>query len=621
MNQEFGVKASIKFDDAVAKGTVFTYTIPAGTYVKEAGSVPLQGSVKGTLAWSTDGEIKLTVSEDIPAGATGGFVFRSWVAESITKTPWELNYEMADQDVKTIDLTIKEATKPNPVFKKTGTNNGISYDTKTLTYTIEFSGVEGAEAVADKLPAGVTFKEITSVTRAPYNKYTGQYGAETDDKSAWSVEKTDAGFNLKRTGDIGLDKYKIVYTVDVKDPQGLNKVEANKVALVNNTSNVAEIASNTLEIKHADAYQKSSPNYDATNQTITWRIVYNLNGKNVGAQTINDYFSNDFEFGNLVVYKAKLEENANGSPKAVATTEKLSGFTATAQQDSNQNCPNAQTSCQHVAINMPAVGTDTYIIEYTTKAKDIVKGGTAYNQALIAGKTYPASRGLTNGLGVKKGINNDIDYINKTATWEITLNTTSTGKINAGAVITDTFKTKGMTLDKNSFVVKVAGVTFSLGNLGITIADINSGNGGFTLTFSKEIPKNTVIRYKTNFDIIGNEKEEIRNSAVIEYNKTTGSLDAWSQPVTPEALTDGNKSGVYNPDTKTITWTVNVNYYAKTIANPVLTDTLESNQTYVADSLKVYEASVSKDGKISRGVVKHQQRGQRQIMQAKKNSH
>ncbi len=606
IDQEFGVQAVLKFTDAIEAGTKFTYQVPAGTYIKEKGEVPLDSPVKGSLSWTTDGTITLTVSEAIPKDTTGGFVFRSWLASTVTETPWELKYETVNKDGGKIPLNVQEADKPKSVFTKTGSNGGISYDTKTITYTVKFSGVEGAKAVADTLPEGVTFKELTSVKRAAYNKFTGKYSEQNEDKTSWKQDTTNTGFNLTRTGDIGFDQYEIVYTVDVKNPQALATVGANKVALTGNTSNVNEISSNTIEIKHADAYQKSSIGYDSSTQKIKWQIVYNLNGKKLDTQVVKDYFSNDFTFADLKVYNAKLEENTDGSPKAVKTTELTSGFSEKAQTkvdtDTNKICPNNAATCQNVNITMPAAPNgETYIIEYTTQANGLVTGGTAYNKAVIGDKTVEANKGLTNTVGTKLGTG--IDYAAKKASWKLVLNTSTKGTITAGAVITDTFATKGMSLDKDSFKVKEGNVERSLNELDITLQEITTGNGGFTLTFKNEVPKNLTIEYKTNYEIIGNKEREVRNIASITDQGTLKEFELGNvkQDLKEEARVDGNKSGKYDPATKTITWTVNVNYYSKEIAKPVLTDTLIGNQTYVKDSLKVYNSKIEQNGNITQG--------------------
>lgn len=69
------------------------------------------------------------------------------------------------------------------------------------------------------------------------------------------------------------------------------------------------------------------------------------------------------------------------------------------------------------------------------------------------------------------------------------------------------------------------------------------------------------------------------------------------RPVVPYQL-NAQKSGKYNAQNKHITWTIAVNHSRNPLVNAELTDTIKDNQTYVKGSVKVYEASVQKNGTV-----------------------
>lgn len=621
ITDDFGVLVSFEFPEAVPAGTEFTYTLPTGTYVKQGDStdVTLATDVTGDLSWNTDGTVKLKVNQDVPAGSSGGLVFRSWFAESIDETPYTIHYPIQGGATKDVDVQLQEAPKPAPAMSKTADNGGKSFDTKEIQYKIIFSGVENAAKLLDELPAGLSKDSIVSVKKYDYNKFTGEFSTEpSDDKANWEDNGTGTTYSLQRTGGITSDKYEIVLKTTVDDTNaygdgsGLpDTIEANTAKMVkSDDSTILEKSSGEVTIKHNVPYVKKQVAYDSSTQTVTWQIQYNINERDLAAQTIVDTFNTGFTFGDLKIYNATLTTNGDGSAhveKGAEVDISASGFTVESQ------IPNpTDSNKQQVSISVPATN-KAYVIEYTTTADDVITGGDITNTATIGSvwtNTNTASLSLYNTAGVKSTVPDGVDYVNKTADWKITLNTaTNVGNLK-GVTVTDTYVTGNLTLDESS--IQVDGQPLATYDSGATVTKTKDGADkeiGFTIQFSasKEIEPNTEITYTTGYNLVG-AGTTLKNSAAIDYTtakdvtKTDVSIGSSQYNLTPEADTDGNKSGVYNPKTKEITWTVNVNYYANSVTNPVLIDTIDGDQNYVAGSLKIYDASVdSKTGVISRG--------------------
>lgn len=60
------------------------------------------------------------------------------------------------------------------------------------------------------------------------------------------------------------------------------------------------------------------------------------------------------------------------------------------------------------------------------------------------------------------------------------------------------------------------------------------------------------------------------------------------KPITDECLT-GGKDGVYNPQTKQITWRVWVNYEDPGLKNAYIEDAIPADQTFAPGSTRIYD--------------------------------
>ena len=81
--------------------------------------------------------------------------------------------------------------------------------------------------------------------------------------------------------------------------------------------------------------------------------------------------------------------------------------------------------------------------------------------------------------------------------------------------------------------------------------------------------------------------------------KHTSDDDKDFKPHDPFQL-NAQKSGIYNAQTKHITWTIAVNLSHNILTHAQLQDKIKENQDYVDGSLKIYKAEVKKDGTVTK---------------------
>ena len=117
------------------------------------------------------------------------------------------------------------------------------------------------------------------------------------------------------------------------------------------------------------------------------------------------------------------------------------------------------------------------------------------------------------------------------------------------------------------------------------------------------------INYRTNFDVSlldpnNPELDHFKNKMQADWEdenggKHTSDDDKDFKPHDPFQL-NAQKSGIYNAQTKHITWTIAVNLSHNILTHAQLQDKIKENQDYVDGSLKIYKAEVKKDGTVTK---------------------
>lgn len=291
--------------------------------------------------------------------------------------------------------------------------------------------------------------------------------------------------------------------------------------------------------------------------------------------------------------------------------------------------------------------TDHFGIKYTTQAnwEDMSKieaNGTSNTLAIKYGDEGDEVTG--HGKGYGKGIIGkyaSIDYVKRDIAWHVSANEGSkngtSGKHNLDkVVIKDTLEDgkNFLTYKDESFVIKKNGlVLLDLGNKENSTFEIKeekvsdtvlkvtgTGKSGetFVLTIDhgeknyefnydeagKMFRAQFDIDYKTSFDEfyhseidhVGRFKNiadgEFTSNGVITRGKATS-----TQEINPEAKNNGLKTGIYNFETKEITWDIYLNYNGRETIDYTINDQLDLPQKFVNGSIELLEYTIDENGK------------------------
>lgn len=93
----FKSRLDFSFEDKLNAGGVLKYELPEGTYAKaediDSDNSSLGDGITGKLVYdSTNNVLNITLLNDVEAQSSGGLLFKSWFAETISETPYTLKY-------------------------------------------------------------------------------------------------------------------------------------------------------------------------------------------------------------------------------------------------------------------------------------------------------------------------------------------------------------------------------------------------------------------------------------------------------------------------------------------------------------------------------------------------
>lgn len=136
--------------------------------------------------------------------------------------------------------------------------------------------------------------------------------------------------------------------------------------------------------------------------------------------------------------------------------------------------------------------------------------------------------------------------------------------------LVDIFVNEGLTLDKDSLVIKSGENTLELGT-DYTVSETSDAE--FSIKLLHQIDHMTTIKYKTSFDYEKRQDKThnyLENKGVLTWIDENGE-EAEKEVVsrfTPDSFTqfNGFKNGNYDAITKEITWNVGINYNEKRCA-------------------------------------------------------
>lgn len=423
----------------------------------------------------------------------------------------------------------------------------------------------------------------------------------------------DANGNVTILGETS-DAYRVEYVTNVNDskiPVAGGSVPFKNQASLSDKNDPTKIpAEATVTATYGKLIQKSRNSYDSTNQQFSWTIKYNYGEKDIpkADAVITDTMSDNMELikESLVIYPITFA--ANGSEIQQAPLP-ASAYTI-------EPNPNGSGFVIKFADDIDGA----YKITYKTQVDGIVTGTTPVNNTVNVG-TGEGSTGGGNATqqNIIKSLRS-VDYTDSTADWRFVVNRNHYTMKNL--TITDVFDpVPGMALARpdegvgGNYELKITSSTGKVLTLGTDYELVvnnydGSSDYGFDIKFINDYAETTesfTIDYTTKFDISVIDprdpaKDHFHNKGTVnwvdENNDPHTSSDEKDFEPKPEFSYNAGKSGAYNAQTKTITWTLHTNLSENQLHNATLTDPITGNQEYVPNSLKIYYGHTNPDGTV-----------------------
>lgn len=583
-NTELTLDYTLPNGHGYTEGSTFTFNLPKNMEMYNLiNETPLSGDPSfGTFNVTKDGKVTITFNKNIEINdnVKGQLGFTSLVKADLTQ---ESEQDLVIQPVSgSTSYTFKlKYPKPNldsnTPLTKTGNFIG-NYNQKEANWNVEANNqakqLENA-VLEDVLPDGMEYVD-GSLTAKEYKVLVDGNLSEVG-----SVSLTPTYDKTSRKLTIPLGKTNHVFKLSYKTKViGDYKANYKNAAILKDDSTpVGSTVTKTVTPTVGKTITKSGKGITTNEENVKWEIQFNGKGISYDAGTYLGDSAFVSQTDNAVkVYEATIDDNGNWTKTATEVT----GFTVT----------NGKLTF-NTAITKPI------IIEYQSKIPDgTASGATLSNTVNVNGETTTEFKATaTNrvtGTGVTKTYGTP-DYKNQLIGWTIKANTSAI-TLKAGAKITDEMPT-GLTLQPATVVVT-----------GIDAADytINTADNKIELTTNKDVKSVITITFKTKFDLDDTgagsaTKYGYANTATFNYEnkyKVTTPVNG-AATFTPDSNVQANgyKKGVFDATTKTVEWTVDVNYNERTIPNAIVKDTLKQEDGFSIDQnkFKVVEVDTSKE--------------------------
>lgn len=601
----------------IKAGDYFTFQLP--DEVKING--PQSGSLKGpdgveyaTYTVDESGKVTITFTENVTkeVDINGEFNFETTFDTTHVDGPGDHQITFPTEDnIPPIDVTVKPATDTSIAkdghFDRTPNPSSVEW---TVDFNQGMNELSNPE-ITEHWPAGITYKSVKVYKLVMNLDGTVKEVGQELDPSQYTV---DANGNVKILGDTS-DAYRVVYETDIDDSaipaDGGDVSFTNRATLSDDNDPDGIDAKDTVTSEYGKMVEKDQTNYDPNSQEFSWEINYNYGEKEIeqGQAIITDSLSSNMDLVDGSVHIYNITFGPNG--------EEIKGAELTTPGDyilePNPNGPGFVVKFTHDIDG-------AYKIEYKSKVNTLVTDPTTVtNKVDVATGEHDDTTGNADQQNVIKNLG-AIDYANGSADWKIQVN--NNHYYMKDLVIEDTFNpVPGLTLEKDPngnpilTIKSSSGATLVYGQ-DYTIEehfDSQSNQTGFTIKFLPPTYNPTtesfVIDYKTNFDITlidpnDPKLDHFSNDVTADWTDNNGdnhhSEDG--DTFTPETdySLNAKKGGVYNAQTKLITWTSAVNLSGNLLTDAYFKDTIKDNQSYVAGSLKIYEATTQPDGTVQK---------------------
>lgn len=566
-------------------GDYFTFQLPEGIAYDAAQKGNLGDY--GSYTVSAGGQVTFTFNSNVENkdGVHGTFNYKQTVSQETTGGEHNIVIPTKGED-QTIPYFVTP-TGGNAIAK-TGT---VTPDKQEVIWSVtvntNLDTLKSAQII-DTMPANTTLVKtvVYPVTVDLKGNVTATGTALTADQD-YTVDKNGTITLIGQYADTR-QAFKVEYTTTIDAaavPEDGGSVEFNNTAILRNNEQDAA-ADASVTVNYGNFLDKKFDGQDNDGgQKYNWHIDYNFNEKQLPENTqLTDQLSDNQTFSGdpTLTY-----EDGTTVPK-----DQYQVDYDTAKGKMTITFPQGLTKGVKVAYQSQLIDPN----DTTTK---ISNSASSDGKTVDSGDQPVGQQGLTKTVGT-------VDYNAKTVAWHLDINMARQDM--ADWVLTDTVP-DGLTLNSDSFVLqdKDTGKTLTNGE----DYQITAQEGGFKLEFLGDLKAHAkdwyTLTYTTNFDINklpANHKWTNKATATWTDQNGASHTNDGQADFTPktEFINDGSKSGSYNATTKTIQWTVVVNYNQWTLADgAAITDAIVGDQDYVANSAKLATAKIGKDGSYTPG--------------------
>lgn len=586
----------------VKAGDFFEFDLPKElklTQVHEGNLVDSDGTIYGSFEATPTRKVVMTFNDEVknhPAGITGELWFESRLDEKeITEAgKVEIVLPVKEQEGKEVFIKtdyVKSIEKQGKIDKKLNPTK--------VTWTVDFNkGLNELTnaKVTEKFPEGNQYDSV-KIYRLKVNLNGKVIGKE----------EVDSGFEVDDNGNVTFpgkinNAYRLVYEAKILDT--IKEDTGNSVDLINTATLTSDESDEKLNVKATQTanfgklINKDRGKYDAKTQTFSWIARYNYGIKEIKKENAKlvDVMDEKLKVVPGTIILKEVTPTAEKSEKDVRTLTESTDYEVVKTEDGFK-------------INFLKDVDYAVKMTYDTKVKEDIyidndNAGKVTNKITVGGETSTGSNGTISQQGIIKS-GATIDYSQKTIQWKILVN--QNGYEMNNATISDDFDNEGLTLeDKGKFIITDTTQNKELKQGTDYDLTIKSENAGFDVEFIGDYVKTSsafTITYETPyvFNDLKDGTSKFKNSAKLKWtdDKDNSRSNTDSDEVNPKQETKNNgfKNGSYNAVTKTITWTVGVNYNGEVLEEGAqITDPITGNQVYVPKSAELYEYTVDKDG-------------------------
>ncbi|MBO0455629.1 LPXTG cell wall anchor domain-containing protein [Enterococcus hulanensis] len=600
----------------IEPGDYFDFKLPEELRPKQVQTGELKnsdGEVYAKYTIDLDGNIRFEFTEEVKnqSDINGNFFFDTEFKKEHIDGPGDItiHYPVED-DLPPVDIEIRPNT--NQSIDKEG-HFDRTPNPSSVEWTVDFNQSMNhldEPTITEKWPEGIEYKSVKVMELVMNLDGTVKEVGRELNPDEYTV---DANGNVTILGETN-NAYRLVYQTDISDsakPDEGGKVSfTNNAQLTDKNNDDGIDAKATVTTNFGKPVEKDMVGYDPNKQEFEWAIKYNYNEKKISKDDaiITDTISKNMDLvdGSIKLYPITFDKNGKevkGEPLSEGTDYVLE--------------PNPDGEGFVIKFLHDIDG--AVKVEYKTTVNGIVTDPTQVTNNVTTGTgNTDGDKGTAQQQNVIKDIT-DINYADKKVGWKISVNKNHYHMENL--ILTDTYTPiPGLSMAINDDLTpdfEIRDVTKNqvlVPGQDYTLELLTNSSGtneiGFKVVFKDDYnptDSELEINYHTNFDVslldpVNPNMDRFKNNMQADWEdehggKHTSDDDKDFKPEDPFQL-NAQKSGIYNAQTKRIKWTIAVNHSRNILNNAQLLDQIKENQDYVAGSVKVYEAEVSKNGTV-----------------------